>query len=712
VSRRLLPVLALLAACATPAAPLRVAAPLPAAHPPATATVPQVDDYHGTSVADPYRWLEDDNSPQTAAWVAAQNAVTQKELAALPQREELRSRLTELWNVPRVSGVRRAGPRYAWSRNDGLQPQDVMCVGDKPAAGGKVLFDPAAWSTDGTVALAETVFSDDGARVAWSVSDGGSDWRILRVRDTATGTDTGDELRWLKFTRPVWNPDGSGFWYSRFPQPEPGQELVATNHDMEVRYHRLGDPQSADRLVYSDPAHPDWNYSMEVSDDGRWLVRSTWRGSANKRLIHVRPLSAPDDAPWSVVDDSWDLDIEWLGDDGDVQYVRTGWQAPLGRVMAIDLAHPERSAWRELVPERKDALESVGLFGDTLVLTYLRDAHHVVVLHGLKDGAERELPLPGPGSVAGFAGRRTDPETFFEFSSFTEPTSVWRLSLPDGATQRVWRPDVRFDPDEFVTEQVRYPSKDGTQVPMFLVHKRDTRPDGNRPVFLYGYGGFDVALKPAFRADIIPLLERGGVWAQPSLRGGSEYGEAWHEAGMLGRKQNVFDDFIAAGEWLVDSGWTQPRRIAIYGRSNGGLLVGAVLTQRPELWGCALPAVGVLDMLRYQRFTIGWSWVPEYGSADDPAAFRWLSAYSPLHNVKPGTHYPPTMVLTADHDDRVVPAHSFKFAATLQAAQGGPAPVIIRVESRAGHGAGKSVEGKISEATDLWAFALAALGQS
>jgi len=705
---RPLPLLALLlVACAAPApAPL-----LPATRAPAVATVSQVDDYHGSRVADPYRWLEDGDSQATRAFIGEQNAVTEALLASLPQREALRARLRELWNVPRVSGVRRVGDAYVWSRNDGLQPQDVVYTGPAPAAGGRVLFDPATWSADGTVSLADVSWSDDGRRVAYATSDGGSDWRTLRVRDVATGQDAGDEVRWVKFNRPAWHPDGSGFWYGRYPAPLPGAELSAANVDMTLWYHRLGEPQSRDTLVHADPGHPDWSFGVQVSDDGQWLVRTTWRGAINRYLVHVRPLDAAPDAPWTALDDTWELDIAWLGNDGPLHYLVTRHEAPRGRIVAVDARDPRRTAWREVVPEQADTLEDASLFGDVFVMTYLRDAHHVVRLHHLQQGDRGEQPLPGLGSVSGFAGRRSDLETFFQFTSFTQPTSVYRLQLQVETVNPVWSPEVAFDPDAFVTEQVRYASKDGTQVPMFLVHRTDALPDGDRPVYLYGYGGFNVALSPAFRADILPLLERGGVWAQPSLRGGSEYGEAWHEAGMQGHKQNVFDDFIAAGEWLVSSGWTRPGRIAIHGRSNGGLLVGAAMTQRPDLWGCALPGVGVLDMLRYHLFTIGRAWVPEYGSADDSQAFGWLHAYSPLHNVRSGTAYPPTLVLTADHDDRVVPAHSFKFAAALQAAQGGAAPVLLRVETRAGHGAGKPVEFKIAEAADMWSFALAALGE-
>jgi prolyl oligopeptidase len=714
VHRRLSVLCLLLAACGAPESASLAVSPspkLPSVKAPPTATGSQVDDYAGTRVADPYRWLEDDNSPETAAWVAAQNAVTEKALAALPQRDALHARLADLWNVPRLSGLRVVGKAYAWSRNDGLAAQDSLVVGDQPATGGRVLLDPSAWSKDGTVALAGVDWSDDGTRAVYSVSDAGSDWRTLKVVDVATGKDTGDEIHFVKFSTPTWAPDGHGFWYGRFPEPAPGEAMSGANVNAEVRFHKLGEPQSADKLVYSDPAHPEWNFTMAASDDGRWLVRTTWYGAANREQLHVRPLDAPDGAAWTTIDDGFDIDVNWLGDDGDVHYVLTRLDAPRGRVVAVDLAHPGRADWKELVPQTADTLQSAALFGDTLVLQYLRDAHDVVVLRSLRDGRDRELELPGVGSVTGFFGHRQDKETFFEYASFTEPTSVWRLTLPDGHVERVWRAPVHFDPDAFVAEQVWYPSKDGTKIPMFLVHGRDVKADGNRPVVLYGYGGFDISLTPGFRADMIPLLERGAVWAQPSLRGGGEYGEPWHEAGMLGHKQNVFDDFIGAAEWLVQKGWTRPGRIVIHGRSNGGLLVGAALTQRPELWGCALPAVGVMDMLRFQRFTVGSKWVPEYGSSDDPAAFRWLYAYSPLHNIKPGTVYPPTLVMTADHDDRVVPAHSFKFAAALQAAQAGPAPVLARIESRAGHGSGRPVEYRIAEAADMWAFALAALGE-
>ncbi len=696
--------LLLIAACAAPAVPM-----LWKVRYPHTATVPQSDDYHGTIVADPYRWLEDDNSPQTAAWIAEQDALTESVLSRLPEREALTSRLTELWNYTRISAPTRHGSLWSWTRNDGLQPQSVTVVGSEPGVESRVLLDPNTWSTDGTVALGAEGWTPDGHLLAYAVTEAGSDWQVIRVKDAVSGSDLPDLIEHVKFSVPAWRPDGKGFYYSRYPTPAPGEELSASNHDMEVRYHALGTPQTADPIVHSDSAHPQWNFSASPTEDGRWLVLSTTRAAAGRNLIHVRPLDEPG-AALVALDDSWDARLSYVGNDGPLFWFLTTWQAPRGRVVEIDARDPVRSRWKTVVAETDATLSDARLFGDTLVLTRMRDAHDVVTLADLRTGGEEPLPLPGIGSVSGFGGGRTDGETCFSFTSFTDPGAIWRLDLADARTTPVFRPEVAFDPADYVTEQVWFTSKDGTRVPMFLVHARDLSPDGARPVTLYGYGGFDVSLQPAFNVALIPLLERGGLYAQPSLRGGGEYGEAWHEAGMLALKQNVFDDFLAAAQWLIDSGWTSPKRLAISGRSNGGLLVGAALTQRPELFGCALVGVGVLDMLRYHRFTIGWAWTGEYGSAEDPAQFPFLAAYSPLHNLKPGTAYPATLILTADHDDRVVPAHSFKFAAALQAAQAGDAPVLIRIETRAGHGSGKPLAKRISEAADSLAFQWAALG--
>ena len=684
---------------------------LPPVRYPETVRVAQVDDYHGVPVEDPYRWLEDDDSPQTAEWVARQNALSESVLAALPQREALRRRLTELWNTPRLTPPVRHGGLWTWSRNDGLQAQDVLMAGAEPGAdGARVLLDPNAWSADGTLALAGSSPSRDGRFVAYSISDGGSDWRTIRVRDVAAGADTSDALSWVKFSTPAWNRDGSGFYYGRFPAPAPGDARSGSNTHMALWFHRLGESQERDVLVHANPDEPTWNTSAEVSDDGRWLVRSTSMGAPDRNLLHVRPEDEPS-APWIALNDAWDTDLDYLGNDGDRFYLRTRLDAPRGRVVAVDVSRPGRDAWTTLVPEQADTLRRAWLFRDRLLLGYLHDAHDRLVLTDLQGGALQEVELPGLGTVSGIDGTREDGTVYFGFASFTDPGSIQALEIETGRTTEHWRPELRFDPAGFVTEQVEYASRDGTRVPMFLVHRRDVGPDGRRPVLLQGYGGFAAALTPSFNAAPIPVLERGGVLAQPSLRGGGEFGEDWHRAGMLERKQNVFDDFIAAAEWLQSSGWTRPELLAITGRSNGGLLVGAAMTQRPELFGCAVPGVGVMDMLRFHRFTIGWAWVPEYGSADDPQQFPFLRAYSPLQNIRPGTRYPPTLILTADHDDRVVPAHSFKFGATLQAAQAGPAPVLLRIETRAGHGAGKPVEMRIAEAADSWAFILAALGQ-
>jgi prolyl oligopeptidase len=694
----------LLAACAAPAGSLlgRVAYPR-------TATVTQVDDYHGTRVADPYRWLEDDRSAQTAAWVAQQNALTESVLARLPQRAELTERLTELWNTERLTPPARHGALWSWSRNDGLQPQNVTVVGSEPGVEERVLLDPNAWSADGTVALGSESWTVDGSLLACTIAQAGSDWQQIRVFEAATGAERPDRIDFVKFSTPAWRADGAGFFYSRFPAPEPGAELTAGNENMSVHYHALGTPQDADVLVHQDAAHPKWSFNARPTEDGRWLLLSTRSGTPGRNLLHVRPLDEPA-APFLALDDTWDTQVRCVGNDGPLFYCLTTWEAPRGRLVEIDARDPDRARWKTLVAEGDATLEDARLFGDTLVLTRLRDAHHVVTLADLRGEGEEPLTLPGLGTVSGFDGTRAQTETCFSFASFTDPGAIWRLDVPRAATSVVFRPQVAFDPEDFETEQVSVTSRDGTRVPMFLVHARGLEPDGQRPVTLYGYGGFDVSLRPAYSPALIPLLERGGVWAQPSLRGGGEFGAGWHEAGMLERKQNVFDDFIASAEWLIAQGWTSPGRLAISGRSNGGLLVGAAMTQRPELFGCALPGVGVMDMLRYHRFTIGSAWAGEYGTADDPGQFRALAAYSPLHRLRQGTRYPPTLVLTADHDDRVVPAHSFKFAAALQAAQGGEGPVLIRIESSAGHGSGKPVAKRISEAADTLAFQLAALG--
>ena len=705
---RILPFLPAFLACCTSAGD-RSPAGFPPVRYPETPTVAKVDTYHGVFVADPYRWLEDDRSAETSRWVDRQNALTESVLAELPARERLRVRLAELWNYSRQSPPVRHGSIYAWSHNDGLQKQDVLCVSREPLREPRVLLDPNGWSADGTVSLGGWSFSRDGRLVAYSISEAGSDWRTIRVRDVETGEDLPDRIDWVKFSAPSWKPDGSGSFYGRFPVPSPGEALVGLNRDMRILFHRIGTDPADDRLVYERPGEPKLTFSAVATEDGRWLVLTTRRGEPYRNTVHVRPLDE-DDAPLLPIDDTWEVDLSYVANDGSRLYFVTTAGAPQGRIVAVDAGRPGRENWMEVVPEQADRLRSARMFGDRFLLTYLRDAADRAVLRSRETGEEREIDLPGLGSVSGFGGDRSSPETFFAFRSFTEPDALHRLDLEAGEVRFLSRPRLPFDREGIETRQVFFESRDGTRVPMFLVHRRDVPRDGNRPVYLFGYGGFDISLTPRFDVALIPFLERGGVYAQPSLRGGGEFGEPWHRAGMLAKKQNVFDDFLAAAGWLVASGLTRPERIAIGGRSNGGLLVGAAITQRPDLFGCALPAVGVHDMLRYHRFTIGWSWVGEYGSSDDAEQFRTLHEYSPLHRVRPGTRYPPTLVLTGDHDDRVVPAHSFKFAAALQAAQTGEAPVLLRVESRAGHGGGRPLDRRIEEAADLWAFAFRALG--
>lgn len=677
---------------------------------PVARTSSQVDVYHGTSVADPYRWLEDDRSTETEAWVEAQEALARRFLDGLPLRAELEDRLVELWDLPRRSAPVRHGGVHAWTTNTGLQPHPVMRVGTEPLGEGRVLFDPNAWSDDGSASLSGTSFTRTGHLVAHARSDSGSDWRTWRVRVVDTGEDLADEIRWVKTGRLAWLPDETGFYYTAFPPPETGRELTARNLGARVYLHRLGTAQSDDLPVHGWPDHPEWLPSAQVTEDGRWLVLFTWHGTSRRNLVHARRLDR-DFAPLIPLDESWDTDLELIGNDGSVFYFLTHVDAPLGRIVAIDAERPERG-WTTLVPEGSDALQAGLLLRDRLVLTVLRDARHALVLRDLSGGHAADVELPGPGSVRGLRAPRADSSAFFTFESFTRPAAVYRLDAVSGSVELAWAPEASFDPDAHVTEQVFVERPDGARVPLFLTRRRDVRPDRRRPAYLTGYGGFAISLTPRYSARTVAWLERGGIHALAILPGGGEYGEDWHSAGMLANKQRVFDDFAAAARWLVESGWTRPRRIAAAGQSNGGLLVGALLTQSPDLIGCALPAMGVLDMLRYHRFTIGHAWIPEYGSADDPDQFPFLHAYSPLHAVRAGTRYPPTLVMTADHDDRVVPGHSFKFAASLQAAQAGRAPILLRVERRAGHGRGRPTAARIGEAADELAFALWATGKA
>lgn len=684
---------------------------------PATRKVGQTDVYHGVTVADPYRWLENTDAPDTKAWVEAENTVTFAYLAALPERGAIRERLTRLWNFPKYGAPFKRGRRYFYSENSGLQNQSVLYVTDAPAKPGRVLLDPNALSKDGTVALSALAVSSDGRLLGYGTSASGSDWQEFHVRDVASGRDLPDTLRWIKFSGLSWTRDGRGFFYSRYDEPTAGNALTNVNENQKLYYHRLGTPQSADALVYQRPDHPDWGFDARVTDDGRYAVITVSQGTDRRNRLYYIDLGDPRlpdvKAPVVKLLDAFDASYDFVDNGGHVFYLRTDNGAPRGRLIAVDLAAPQPARWRTLIAEAPDALDGVTLVGDRFVAEYLEDAHASLRFFSLAGRPLGELPLPGIGTVGGVDGRRGDSEFFYTYTSYLAPTSVYRYDLRTRASTLVKAPTLDFDASRYETRQLFFRSKDGTRVPMFVTAKKGVALDGANPTLLYGYGGFDISLTPSFSPATLVWLEMGGVYAVANLRGGGEYGTEWHEAGTLLRKQNVFDDFIGAAEFLVRERYTSPAKLAIQGGSNGGLLVGAAMTQRPELFGVALPAVGVMDMLRFHKFTIGWAWKSDYGSADDSTQFRALYAYSPLHNLKPDTRYPATLVTTADHDDRVVPGHSFKFAATLQADQapGGP-PVLIRIESKAGHGAGKPTSKRIEEAADLWAFAAHNLGMA
>jgi prolyl oligopeptidase len=690
--------------------PVAAPAPGPLAYP-ATARVDQIETLHGVEVRDPYRWLEEDvrESPKVAEWVEAQNRVTHAYLDTLFDRPQILARLRELYDFEKYKLPEKEGGRYFFDRNDGLQNQFVLHVQDRLDGPAEVLVDPNTWSADGTVALAGSAPSPDGRWVALSIQDGGSDWRKVRVLDLASRKQLDEEVAWVKFSGISWRRDGSGFYYSRYPAPEKGQEMQALNHGHALYFHRIGTAQSADRLVYARADHPDWGYGAEVTDDDRYLVITVWKGTDDRYQVAVQDLAEPGSEPRMLIE-GFDHGYTLVGNRGSVLYFRTTRDAPRGRLIAIDLARPEPQHWTEVIPQRAEVLEWATLVGGRLITGYMQDAHSLVEVHELDGRLVRTVDLPGLGTAFGFSGHADDPETFFVYTSYNVPDTIYRYDVTTGARTVFKQPEVKFAPADYTVSQVFYRSKDGTRVPMFVTHRKDVTPNGDRPTLLYGYGGFNVSLTPAFSVSRLAWMEMGGVYAVANLRGGGEYGEDWHAAGTKLRKQNVFDDFIAAGEHLVASGWTKPSRLAVIGGSNGGLLVGAVVNQRPDLFGAAVPAVGVMDMLRFHRFTAGRFWVDDYGSADHPEEFRALLAYSPYHNIKPGTRYPAILATTADHDDRVVPGHSFKYMAALQAAQAGPAPVLIRIETRAGHGAGKPTDKILREWADQWAFLAANLG--
>jgi len=670
---------------------------------PVSKKVEQQDNYHGTTVADPYRWLEDANSAETKGWVSAQNGVTQAYLAQIPQRAAIRERLTKLWNYERYSVPGKEGGRYFYTRNDGLQNQSVLYTLKNLNEQPRVLLDPNTMSSDGTVALAGMEVSPDGKLLAYSTAASGSDWNEIRVRDIDTGKDLQDHVKWVKFSSTAWTKDGKGFFYSRYDEPKESTKLADVNYFQKLYYHRLGTPQSADTLVYDRPDQKEWGFGGQTTDDGRYLVITTTKGTAPKYRVSYKDLSKPDAKVVDLVD-NFDAGYTFIDNIGSTFYFSTDRNAPRKRIIAIDLAKPQESNWKEIVAESTDTLAGADIINNQLVLKYMKDAQSLVRVHDLKGKLVREIKLPGIGSVGGLSGKRGESETFYSFTGFTTPTTIYRLNLKTGQSTVFRQPKVDFNPADYETRQQFYTSKDGTRVPMFIVSKKGLKLDGSNPTYLYGYGGFNISMTPGFSPANLAWMEMGGVYVVANLRGGGEYGEAWHQAGTKLQKQNVFDDFIGAAEWLVANKVTSPSKLAIGGGSNGGLLVGAAMTQRPDLFGAALPAVGVLDMLRFHKFTIGWAWTSDYGSSENPEEFKALLKYSPLHNLKAGTCYPATMVTTADHDDRVVPAHSFKYAAAAQAAQAGSAPILIRIETKAGHGAGKPTTKQIEEVADRWGF--------
>ncbi|MEI6736971.1 MAG: prolyl oligopeptidase family serine peptidase [Pseudomonadota bacterium] len=683
---------------------------------PDTRKVEQTDNFHGTTVADPYRWLEDDNSAETKSWVTAQNAVTESFLAAMPQRVAVKKIYTSLYNYERFGLPSKEGGRYFWTRNDGLQQQSVVYMAksltDKPV----IAIDPNLLSKDGTVALTGTSVSRDGHYLAYGTSAAGSDWQTWQVRDLNSGRDMPHKVEWVKFSTAEWTPDGKGFFYSRYEAPKADEKMTGSNYFQKLYYHRLGSEQASDLLVYQNAAEKEWGFGATVTDDAKHVIVFVRKGTSRKNGLLVMPLkngalvSASPTAPTALVTVTLDFDAEYtpVGANGNTLWVKTDKDAPKGRIIAIDLTKRERANWKTVVAETKDTLTSASVVGGRIFAQYLQDAATAVKVHEIDGTFLSQVNLPGVGSASGFGGRFSHKETFYNYTSLINPTEIYRYDVRTGKSTLFARPKTAFDTTKFETKREFVTSKDGTRFPVFIAHRKGLKLDGNNPTLLYGYGGFNISETPSYRVTAsawMSMMDKAdGVYVSASIRGGGEYGAAWHDAGSKLKKQNVFDDFIAAGEWLVANKYTQPSRLAINGGSNGGLLVGAVVNQRPDLFGAAIPQVGVMDMLRFHKFTIGWAWVSDYGSSDNAEEFKALAKYSPMHNIRNGVKYPPILVTTADHDDRVVPAHSFKYTAALQAADTGAAPKLIRIETSAGHGAGKPTSKIIEERSDILAF--------
>jgi prolyl oligopeptidase len=668
-----------------------------------------VDDYFGTKVSDPYRWLEDADSPETAEWIKKENELTQSYLQKLPDRTLFRERLTKLLNFERFTVPSWEGHRYIYRKNDGLQNQSVIYTLKNLSDAPEVLLDPNKLAADGTIAITSTDVSDDGRLLAYGIAASGSDWNVIRIKDIAANEDIPDLVQWVKFSEPSWTKDSKGFFYARFPEPQKSKDQTFEKlSNQKLYYHRVGDPQANDAVVYERSGDPDLIFDGSVSHDGRYLFVEIHKGTELPNQLFFKDLSDPlaprMDGPFQPVFPEFEAEVKIIGSLANRLFVLTDLHAPKYKIVEIDLNNPDRGNWKEIVPETKDLLDSAALVGGKLIVNYLVDAKNELSVYDLEGGKQTDIPLPSLGSVGGLSSDVDRPELFYAFTSYLYPTTIYRYDVGTSKNEVFKRPSVDFDPDSYETEQIFYTSKDKTRVPMFLVHKKGLARDGSSPVYLTGYGGFNVSVTPSFSASFLSWIEKGGICAVPNLRGGGEYGREWHEAGIKEHKQNVFDDFAAAAQTLVDLKYTNAGKIAIIGASNGGLLIGAAITQHPELFGAAVSQVGVLDMLRFQKFTIGWAWQSDYGSSDTAEGFRYLIKYSPLQNIVGGKCYPPTLITTGDHDDRVLPGHSFKFAATLQAAQGCGNPILIRIDGKAGHGSGKPVAKVIDEQSDMLAF--------
>ncbi|MBC7927765.1 MAG: S9 family peptidase [Bryobacteraceae bacterium] len=675
---------------------------------PTTRTVDHVDTLHGVKVADPYRWLEDANSAETAAWVKAQNKVSRPYLDSLRERGPIHAKMTELYQYERYPMVWKSGERYFWTRSDGKQDRPVLYVSKSTKAEGDILLDPNRFA-DKTVALAGMYTSKDGKLLAYSLQKAGSDWMEMAFMDIEGRKDLPDRLRWVKFSGASWSEDGKGVYYSRYDEPDEANKLRDVNLNQKLYFHKLGTPQSEDTLTFYRPDKADWMYGATETEDGQFLLLAVHRGSEPNDVWFFRKTG---ESEWKELLPRFEAEYDFIGSEGSRFFFKTSNGSPRGSVIEIDPFHPEKANWKVLIPEASESLRGVSYFQGQFVCQYLQDAHSVVRMFDDKGKPRGEVSLPGIGYAGGFRGRQNSTETFYTFTSYTYPAAVYRFDLKTRRSEVFRQPKVPIDLAQYKTDLVFYNSKDGTRIPMFVTGRKDAQRNGDNPVLLYGYGGFNLPVTPAYSPKYATWLEMGGMIAEPALRGGGEYGREWHMAGTKDRKQNVFDDFIAAAEYLVKEKYTSPKRIAIQGGSNGGLLVAACLLQRPDLFGAAAPAVGVLDMLRFHKFTIGWGWQSDYGSPDDPKDFKAIYAYSPYHNIKPGVKYPPTLATTADHDDRVVPAHSFKFISALQKAQAGNAPVLIRIQTEAGHGAGKPQSMTIDESSDVLAFLAHHLGMT